>query len=111
VYLAAAPKSNALYLAHGAAAEEALTTRAEPVPLWITTRHARSWKQLGYGRGYRSTLTTKRGVAEMDSLPDAPEDASTTGRRSEAPKPETAARLEAARRSASGREGRAAPKD
>ena len=44
VYLAAAPKSNALYLAYGAAAEEALTTRAEPVPLWIRNAPTRLMK-------------------------------------------------------------------
>src|SRR5439155_1567938 len=35
VYLAAAPKSNALNTAYSAAARDALETRAEPVPLWI----------------------------------------------------------------------------
>src|SRR3954451_13855494 len=35
VYLAAAPKSNAVYRAYGAVAQEALLSRAEPVPLWI----------------------------------------------------------------------------
>jgi putative ATPase len=60
VYLAAAPKSNALYLAYGAAAEEALTTRAEPVPLWIRNAPTPLMKQLGYGKGYRYAHDERR---------------------------------------------------
>jgi putative ATPase len=98
VYLAAAPKSNALYVAYGAAAEEALTTRAEPVPLWIRNAPTPLMKQLGYGRGYRYAHDEEEGVAEMDSLPDALRGRQyyrPTARGQEA---ETAARLEAARR-------------
>jgi putative ATPase len=71
VYLAAAPKSNALYVAYGEAAGDALTTRAEPVPLWIRNAPTPLMKQLGYGRGYRYAHDEAAGVAEMDSLPDA----------------------------------------
>src|SRR5258706_7045290 len=38
VYLSAASKSNAVYRAYGDAVQDGLTTRAEPVALWI--RHA-----------------------------------------------------------------------
>ncbi|PYQ49619.1 MAG: AAA family ATPase, partial [Acidobacteria bacterium] len=50
VYLAAAPKSNALYTAYSAAAHDALETRAEPVPLWIRNAPTPLMKQLGYGK-------------------------------------------------------------
>ena len=53
VYLAAAPKSNALYAAYGEAARDALETRAEPVPLWIRNAPTGLMKDLGYGKGYR----------------------------------------------------------
>jgi putative ATPase len=98
VYLAAAPKSNALYLAYGAAAEDALTTRAEPVPLWIRNAPTGLMKQLGYGRGYRYAHDEGEGVAEMECLPDALRDRRyyrPTDRGQEA---ETEVRLEAARR-------------
>jgi putative ATPase len=97
VYLAAAPKSNAVYLAYGAASQDALTTRAEPVPLWIRNAPTGLMKQLGYGKGYRYAHDEEEGVAAMDCLPDA-----LAGRRYYQPtargaEAETAARLEAAR--------------
>jgi putative ATPase len=71
VYLAAAPKSNALYIGYDEAARDALTTRAEPVPLWIRNAPTPLMKQLGYGKGYRYAHDEEEGVAAMDSLPDA----------------------------------------
>ena len=70
VYMAAAPKSNALYRAYGQAAEDALTTRAEPVPLWIRNAPTRLMKGLGYGKDYRYAHDEPEGVAAMDCLPD-----------------------------------------
>ena len=97
VYLAAAPKSNALYLAYAEAAEDALRTRAEPVPLWIRNAPTPLMKRLGYGRGYRYAHDEQEGVAEMECLPEALRDRRyyrPTDRGAEA---EAAARLEAAR--------------
>ena len=37
VYLALAPKSNAVYRAYGAAAADVATTRNDPVPLLLVT--------------------------------------------------------------------------
>jgi putative ATPase len=71
VYLAAAPKSNALYLAYGAAARDALETRAEPVPLWIRNAPTGLMKDLGYGKGYRYAHDEAEGVAQMECLPDS----------------------------------------
>jgi putative ATPase len=97
VYLAAAPKSNAVYLAYAAAGKDALDTRAEPVPLWIRNATTGLMKDLGYGKGYRYAHDEKDGVAEMDCLPE-----SLAGRRYYQPtdrgrEKDLAARLEAAR--------------
>ncbi|HVR70265.1 MAG TPA: replication-associated recombination protein A [Vicinamibacteria bacterium] len=70
VYLAAAPKSNALYRAYGEAAGDALTTRALPVPLWIRNAPTPLMKGLGYGREYRYAHDEAEGVAAMECLPD-----------------------------------------
>ncbi|MCU0241984.1 MAG: replication-associated recombination protein A [Vicinamibacteria bacterium] len=71
VYLAAAPKSNAVYVGYGEAVRDALTTRAEPVPLWIRNAPTGLMKDLGYGRGYQYAHAEEEGVAGMDCLPDA----------------------------------------
>src|SRR5262245_39526995 len=97
VYLAAAPKSNALYLAYGEASKDALETRAEPVPLWIRNAPTGLMKELGYGKGYRYAHDEAEGVAAMESLPD-----SLVGRRYYRPtdrgqESDAARRLEAAR--------------
>ena len=70
VYLAAAPKSNALYRAYGEAAGDALTTRAEPVPLWIRNAPTPLMKGLGYGKDYRYAHDEPEAVAAMECLPD-----------------------------------------
>ena len=70
VYLAAAPKSNALYRAYGEAAGDALTTRAEPVPLWIRNAPTSLMKGLGYGKDYRYAHDEPEAVAAMECLPD-----------------------------------------
>ena len=70
VYLAAAPKSNALYVAYGEAARDALETRAEPVPLWIRNAPTGLMKDLGYGKGYRYAHDESEGVAAMECLPE-----------------------------------------
>ncbi len=71
VYLAAAPKSNAVYKAYGEAAEDALATRADPVPLWIRNAPTGLMKDLGYGKGYRYAHDEADGVSAMDCLPEA----------------------------------------
>ncbi len=97
VYLASAPKSNAVYLAYDAAARDALETRAEPVPLWIRNAPTGLMKDLGYGKGYRYAHDEAEGVAGMECLPE-----SLAGRRYYNPtdrgrEKDLAARLEAAR--------------
>jgi len=97
VYLAAAPKSNALYTAYGEASRDALTTRAEPVPLQLRNAPTGLMKNLGYGQGYRYAHHEAEGVAAMERLPG-----NLRGRRYYRPtqrgrEPAVAERLEAAR--------------
>jgi putative ATPase len=52
VYLAAAPKSNALYTAYGRVEQDVQQTRNDPVPLWIRNAPTQLMKDLDYGKGY-----------------------------------------------------------
>jgi putative ATPase len=70
IYLATAPKSNAVYLAYGAAAEAAEKDIAAPVPLHLRNAPTRLMKQLDYGTGYRYAHDEADAVADMDCLPD-----------------------------------------
>ncbi|MGE0813956.1 MAG: replication-associated recombination protein A [Vicinamibacterales bacterium] len=69
LYLATAPKSNAVYAAYGAAAEAAVQDVAEPVPLHLRNAPTRLMKSLDYGKGYRYAHDDSEGVAAMDCLP------------------------------------------
>jgi putative ATPase len=69
VYLAAAPKSNAVYKAYGAAARDATTDVADPVPLHLRNAPTGLMKELGYGRDYRYAHDEAEGVSAMSSLP------------------------------------------
>jgi putative ATPase len=53
VYLALAPKSNAIYAAYNAARDFIAKDGTRPVPLHIRNAPTPLMKQLGYGRGYR----------------------------------------------------------
>lgn len=53
VFLACAAKSNAVYLAYGAAQEDAKSLGSLDVPLHLRNAPTRLMKQLGYGKGYR----------------------------------------------------------
>ena len=70
VYLALAPKSNALYTAYGAVLEDVERTAAEPVPLHIRNAVTKLMKQVGYGRGYQYAHDLDSKVADMECMPD-----------------------------------------
>jgi putative ATPase len=53
VFLALAPKSNAVYAAYGAALEDAKAQGTLDVPLHLRNAPTRLMKDLGYGQGYR----------------------------------------------------------
>jgi putative ATPase len=69
IYLATAPKSNAVYAAYNAAAEDAHTQAAEPVPLHLRNAPTRLMKQLDYGRDYQYAHDDPDAIAAMDCLP------------------------------------------
>ena len=71
VYMALAPKSNALYLAYGAAAEDAQKMLAEPVPMQIRNAPTKLMKDLGYGEGYVYAHDTEDKISTMQCLPDS----------------------------------------
>jgi putative ATPase len=72
IYLAAAPKSNAVYRAYLDAAEAASQEVAEPVPLHLRNAPTGLMKQLDYGKGYRYAHDEAEGIAaDMECLPPA----------------------------------------
>jgi putative ATPase len=70
LYLARAPKSNAVYTAYEAAAEDARVTQSEPVPLHLRNAPTKLMKGLGYGKDYKYAHDYEDGRAEMDCLPE-----------------------------------------
>jgi putative ATPase len=70
VYLARAPKSNAVYLAYEAAVEDARQTQAEGVPLHLRNAPTRLMKDLGYGKEYKYAHDFAEKRADMDCLPE-----------------------------------------
>ena len=71
IYLATAPKSNAVYVAYGRAAEDAHGDVAEPVPLHLRNAPTRLMKELEYGKGYRYAHDEAEAIADMSCLPPA----------------------------------------
>jgi putative ATPase len=71
LYLATAPKSNAVYEAYNRAAEDAHRDVAEPVPLHLRNAPTRLMKELEYGKGYRYAHDEADAVADMSCLPPA----------------------------------------
>ena len=70
VYLALAPKSNALYTAFGAAKELAKQTSQLPPPKIILNSPTALMKQIGYGQGYVYDHDTKEGFSGQNYFPD-----------------------------------------
>ena len=71
VYLALAPKSNAVYTAWSAVSEDIAATRAEPVPLHLRNAPTGLMKSLDYGKGYKYAHDEAGRVANMDCLPES----------------------------------------
>ena len=70
LYLATAPKSNAVYVAYGEAADAAKHDQAAPVPLHIRNASTKLMKELDYGKGYKYAHDEPDAVANMDCLPE-----------------------------------------
>jgi putative ATPase len=71
IYLATAPKSNAVYRAYGAAAADAHNDVAQPVPLHLRNAPTRLMKQLDYGKGYQYAHDAADALTGMSCLPPA----------------------------------------
>ncbi len=69
IYLATAPKSNAVYLAYTRAADDARRDEAEPVPLHLRNAPTRLMKDLDYGKGYQYAHDAPDAVTGMECLP------------------------------------------
>ena len=69
VYLALAPKSNAVYTAYGAVLADIEATAAEPVPLHLRNAPTKLMKELDYGRDYQYAHDVEGLVADMECLP------------------------------------------
>ncbi len=70
VYLAIAPKSNALYKAYGMVKRDVEETAADPVPLHLRNAPTRLMKELGYGAGYKYAHDFEEKVTDMECLPE-----------------------------------------
>jgi putative ATPase len=71
IYLATAPKSNAVYAAYNAAAADAHTQVADPVPLHLRNAPTALMKNLDYGKGYRYAHDERDAIADMECLPES----------------------------------------
>jgi len=69
IYLALAPKSNAVYAAYGAAAERIGATGSLPVPAHLRNAPTRLMKDLGYGKGYRYAHDEADGITGQELMP------------------------------------------
>src|SRR4029450_2696042 len=71
IYLATAPKSNAVYEAYSRAAADAHRDVAQPVPLHLRNAPTKLMSDLEYGRGYKYAHNEADAIADMSCLPPA----------------------------------------
>ena len=82
VYLALAPKSNAVYAAYQRVQDDLKAGLTDPVPLAIRNAPTGLMKDLGYGKNYKYAHDFEEGTADLQCLPDR-----LKGRRYYEPKP------------------------
>jgi putative ATPase len=70
IYLALAPKSNAVYTAYADVLADIESRPAEPVPLHLRNAPTRLMKELDYGKDYQYAHDLEAKVANMQCLPD-----------------------------------------
>jgi putative ATPase len=70
IYLAQAPKSNAVKNAYHAAVTDAAETARVPVPLHLRNAVTPLMKNIGYGKDYRYVHNDARAKEEMECLPE-----------------------------------------
>jgi putative ATPase len=71
VYLALAPKSNAVYTAYGDVQEDLQNTMADPVPLHLRNAVTGLMKNIGYGKDYQYAHNAEEKVTDMTCLPES----------------------------------------
>jgi putative ATPase len=69
VYLALAPKSNAVYTAYGEVLDDVHKTEADPVPLHLRNAVTGLMKNVGYGEGYKYAHNFDEKLTDMTCLP------------------------------------------
>jgi putative ATPase len=70
IYLARAPKSNAVKRAYQSAVSDAADTAREPVPLHLRNAVTALMRKAGYGEGYRYAHSDPAAKEEMQCLPE-----------------------------------------
>jgi len=71
VYLALAPKSNAVYTAYGEVLDDVHKTEADPVPLHLRNAVTGLMKNVGYGQGYKYAHDYDDKLTDMTCLPES----------------------------------------
>ena len=71
IYMALAPKSNAMEVAYFAARDAANRNMAEPVPLHIRNAPTQLMKDLDYGKGYMYAHNYEEKITAMSCLPES----------------------------------------
>ena len=77
VYMALAPKSNALYVGYGEVKSDAQDTVAEPVPLHLRNAVTGLMANEGYGKGYQYAHKAPDKLTDMTCLPETSKTAAT----------------------------------
>ena len=70
VYLATAPKSNAVYVAYKKARRDVKERGALPVPLHIRNAPTQLMEELGYGQGYKYAHDYAEGIVRQEYFPE-----------------------------------------
>jgi putative ATPase len=70
VYLALAPKSNAIYRAWGEVRQDIANTRNDPVPMHLRNAPTKLMQEMGYGKGYRYAHDFEGGLVGQQNLPE-----------------------------------------
>ena len=69
LYLAQAPKSNAVYRAYAAASQDVAATRNDPVPLHLRNAPTALMREAGFGAGYKYTHDYDEGIVAQVNRP------------------------------------------
>ncbi len=70
LYLATAPKSNAVYMAYKKVRQDIAQTGSLPVPHHIRNAPTKLMKDLGYGKGYQYAHDSPLALVDQDHLPE-----------------------------------------